>query len=335
MPERTDLEPAAAGELVDPVLTDHERDLAGWLDIRLDRSLDELLASAAAKANRSIQLFVEVGLELMAAREQCNDGEWMPLLDSLGINRQRASEHIRVARFMARVKPADRPKMLGLPKTKVILLAKAEDDVIETLIEDDEEFDATAALTTRELHERIRELEKERHGLAVRLETAQLERDQALKMKEPDMHWLPEVQQVRDEAMYFTGVVMRGLDDLDQVLTALGDLPVAFDAAADQDLVSQHRAAAAAVYQAIAGPLGRVNQLLHRFRSELGLDDMAEDLPEHLPVLSDVEARQFYDNWKLMTRIAHSEKQDRELDRRRRAHRGKPGPKPGSKRSKA
>src|SRR5690606_32144314 len=236
-----------------------------------------------------------VGLELMAAREQCNDGEWMPLLDSLGINPQRASEHIRVARFMARVKPADRPKMLGLPKTKVILLAKAEDEVIETLIEDDEEFDATAALTTRELHERIRELEKERHGLAVRLETAQLERDQALKMKEPDMRWLPEAQQVRDEAMYFTGVAMRGLDDLDQVLTALGDLPVAFDAAADQDLVSQHRAAAAAVYQAIAGPLGRVNQLLHRFRGELGLDDMAEDLPERLPVLSDVEAKQFYD----------------------------------------
>lgn len=332
MPKRTDLAPAATGELVDPVLTDHERDLAQWLDIRLDRPSDELLTSAVAKANRSVQLFVESGLELIAWRGQCDDGEWLPLLESRGLKRQRAWEHIRLARFMARVKPADRPKMLGLPKTKVILLANAEDDVIETLIEDDEEFDATAALTTRELQQRIRELEKEKHGLSVRLETAQIERDHALQMKEPDMRWLPEVQAVRDEAMYATGVAMRALDDLDQVLSALRDLPVALDAAGESSADSQYNAAAGAVYQAIAGPLGRVNQLLLRYRGELGLDD--EDLPEHLPVLSDMEAKQFYDNWKLMTRIAHSEKQERELDRRRRAHRGKPGPKPGSKRSR-
>lgn len=148
------------------------------------------------------------------------------------------------------------------------------------------------------------------------------------------MRWLPEVQQVRDEAVYAAGVVMRGLDDLDQVLSAFRDLLVALDAAGECGGDSQHRATATVVYQAIASPVGRVNQLLLRFRSELGLDDMAEDLPEHLPVLSDVEAKQFLDNWELMTRITHTEKQDRELDRRRRAHRSKPASKPGSERSK-
>lgn len=59
MTKATAIEPAAC-VLVDSMLTDHERNLAGWLDIRLDRPLYELLASAAAEANRSIQLFVEV-----------------------------------------------------------------------------------------------------------------------------------------------------------------------------------------------------------------------------------------------------------------------------------
>lgn len=314
-------------------LTDHERELAQWMHIDLERDRDELLRSAAYKANRSIQLFVEVGIELIAAQDRCTDGEWEPLLNSLGIPSQRASEHIRVARFMARVKPADRTKMLGLPKTKVMLLAQADDEVIESLVENEQEFDATTALTVQEMRSRLKQLEKDNYALGLRLDTAQAERDRALQLKQPDIRWNSDVQEIRDESTQLSGAAMQALDDLEQVLVKLAlELPRLVPQ--DERGASQYRAAASVTYQSIVGPLGRAARLLNRFKDDYGLTEYCSDQTEDLPLLSDTEARQFYDNWKMMVRLASIAKQDREMRRRHEAHKGRPGPKPGSKNKK-
>ncbi|KAA3621254.1 MAG: hypothetical protein DWQ08_14350 [Proteobacteria bacterium] len=100
----------------------------------------------------------------------------------------------------------------------------------------------------------------------------------------------------------------------------------------DERAASQFRTAAVSLYQSIAGPLGRASLLLEEFRDKYDLEEFCVDSPEHLPVLSNSEALRFFQNWQGITRIAQSEKEYRDMKRASKSRKGKPGPKPGSKR---
>jgi hypothetical protein len=144
-------------------ITDREHRLAQWLRVDLtSRAADDLLASAVEKANRSAQLIVEVGLELMAAKAQCEHGQWAERLESIGMESQRASEFMRYAQFAGRLSPKERERVIGLPKKKVLALAGADPEVVADLIEHDEKFEATTALNVSDMRKRIKRLEKDK-----------------------------------------------------------------------------------------------------------------------------------------------------------------------------
>lgn len=314
-------------------LTDQDRALADWVHISLDRPVAELQESVIVKANRTARLRVEIGLEMLAIRNQCEYGEWTQWLQASGIDRERAAEAIRYAKFMSRLDPEERRKAMSLPVKKVYALATAEEAVLEEILSDDEKFDATTALSVSQMRSRIRELEGELGAEREVRKNTQKELRSVLNKAEPDKRWPAEVSRIRGEAHYFSASIAHAADNLEKLLVELrNDLPR--HVSDGQTGAVEYGAAARTVYQAIAGPIGLFNILLHRFVEQYELGDYASNDPGDVPLLSQAEAQTLYDNWRLICQGEIADQKIRESDRREKAHRGRPGPKPGSRNKK-
>ena len=171
--------PAIAAPARSFELTELEHDLANTLDLSLEGDARKLVGIATAATNQALTLVIESGLLLMAAHGQLavaersatgqftkNEG-FRALLDEFGLPHQRAYEAMGMAKYVANLPIERRGDMLALPKTKVMLLAQADPEVIADLFED-EGMDIEA-LTVRELKNQIRELKagKAQDGVAM------------------------------------------------------------------------------------------------------------------------------------------------------------------------
>jgi hypothetical protein len=96
------------------------------------------------------------------------------ILDEFGLPRQRAYEAMSMAKYAANLPADQRTEMLALPKTKVMLLAQADPEVIADLFAD-EETDIKD-LSVRELKNQIRELKAAKAKSSVEVQKAQAEK---------------------------------------------------------------------------------------------------------------------------------------------------------------
>lgn len=135
---------------------------------------------AVGSYNMAARLYVEAGYLLLSAKGELPHGEFEEAVEGVGLTRYRAAELMRSAKFVTRLPEAQRAEMLNLPKSKVLLLASADPAVIEDLLENDDDGDL-ATLSVRDLRVRIRELEASNTDLSVKADTAEAERDGALK----------------------------------------------------------------------------------------------------------------------------------------------------------
>ena len=151
-------------------LTALETDLAYEMDIDLSVGIDHLISSAALKQNSALTLVLESGLLLLAAQQKIDSersesgliGEIEPILtfkkylENVGLPEQRAYEAMSMAKYAAGLPLERRAEMLSMPKTKVMLLAQADPEVIADLFAD-EGIDV-GALSIRDMKIQIREL---------------------------------------------------------------------------------------------------------------------------------------------------------------------------------
>lgn len=108
----------------------------------------------------------EVGIRLVALRQQCPQGEWVPLLrDELQIAPRSAQRYMSMAlKCVGRSGP--REKLLQLDRSKVIELVSLDDDALDELDKTGRlsqmalELDEIDRMSTTELRQRLREREQ-------------------------------------------------------------------------------------------------------------------------------------------------------------------------------
>ena len=161
-------------------LTDLETDLAEQMGVDLSGDLKTLVRSATNKTNQALNLVIESGLQLLAAKrlsersENRKDNakpEFMEALEASGMPSQRAYEAMSMAKYAAGLPADQREEMLALPKTKVMLLAQADPEVVADLFAD-EDTDIKA-LSVRELKQQIRQLKADKAQGTVELRRAE------------------------------------------------------------------------------------------------------------------------------------------------------------------
>ncbi|WP_353191983.1 hypothetical protein [Pandoraea pnomenusa] len=156
---------------------DAERALADALGVSVVAAPEARVGSAVSKMNSALRLIIEAGLELLSVRAECPHGKFEELLADRGIPSQRASEAMTYARFAASLSPDDRDRVIEMPKSKVLELAKADPEVLQDLFEDDAKFDELTALSVRDLRVALRDANAKRTDLSTRNETLERERD--------------------------------------------------------------------------------------------------------------------------------------------------------------
>jgi hypothetical protein len=206
------LNPRAFGGLV---LTNEDAQAAADIGVVMSGTLEDRIARAVQAHNMATRLAVEAGYLLLGVKSELAHGEFERGIESMGLSSQRASELMTTARFVTSL-PADRrAEILMLPKTKVLMLANADTEVLADLI--DSPDSDVHGLSVRELRARIKELEADAGKRTKRLEAELDHRDaviQKLKKKEVQREFDPLTHMVRDECLAYQAGVEINLQSL-------------------------------------------------------------------------------------------------------------------------
>ena len=160
------------------VFTEQERQLAINLRLDINASSESRLNIAVGKTNQALGLVVEAGLLFLSIKAESKHGEFLPMLEGVGVSPRRANECMTFARAAATLPEEQREMLFRLPKMKAMTLASADPEVLEDLLAEDGDL---TLLGVRELRQRIRELEADKANLSVDGDTLKAERDSLAK----------------------------------------------------------------------------------------------------------------------------------------------------------
>ncbi len=200
------------GELV---LTDADAQAAAEIGVVMSGTLEDRIGRAVQAHNMAARLVVEAGYLLLGVKAELAHGEFERGIESMGLAPQRAREMMTTARFVTSLPADKRQEVLLLPKTKVLMLANADTEVLADLI--DSPDSDVYGLSVRELRARIKELEADAGKRTKRLEAELDHRDaviQKLKKKEVQREFDPLTHMVRDEVLAYQGGVEINLQSL-------------------------------------------------------------------------------------------------------------------------
>ena len=128
------------------------------------RTLEEMKAGIRIRMRNMVNSALEIGFDLMEAKEACRHGEWMPFLKDIGLSASTAANYMRIAKEVS----AD-SKMAQLPYTKILALMAAPKEDREALAEVAGEMSAAE----------IRRLTEERNKAAEAANSETVRADQA------------------------------------------------------------------------------------------------------------------------------------------------------------
>lgn len=157
-----------------------DAEAAQLMGIMIGGPATDRITRAVVSYNMAARLAVESGYLLLSVKGELQHGEFEAAIEETGLSSQRASELMRMAKFATSLPDAQRADMLSMPKSKVLMLASADPAVIEDLLNDEEAGDLDA-LSVRELRQRIRDLQANNTDLSTQIDTAESERDSAVK----------------------------------------------------------------------------------------------------------------------------------------------------------
>jgi hypothetical protein len=124
------------------------------------------------------RIYLATGYALLKAQGEVEDGMFLQYLDDAGIPKQRAYEAIAAAKLYTRATPEQRKILCDIGKTKATLLAQAEPEVVNALLEDDKlKLDG---VSVRQLREYIKTLESD-------LEDTEKSKEQAARNFQDDI----------------------------------------------------------------------------------------------------------------------------------------------------
>lgn len=130
------------------------------------RTLEEMKAGIRIRMRNMVNSALEIGIDLMEAKDACRHGEWMPFLRDIGLSASTAANYMRIAKEVS----AD-SALAGLPYTKILALLSAPP-------EEREELAAAAGDMSAAEIRRLTE-ERNRAAEAANTETARADRAEA------------------------------------------------------------------------------------------------------------------------------------------------------------
>lgn len=197
---------------------DAERALAEYLGVDLTASPDVLVGRAKESLNRALTADLEMGLQLLAAKDKTEHGEFGELLAAHGIGTRSAQRNMQWARaFSAEGDARRRDALLAMGKTKAVLLLSAKPEAREQIM-------GSPELLTEALEGSKRELEatlKEHAEKLQRHEEAYADLEAQLEVKTHELRRATKVQgyslvtqNIRAEAMADAAATQHCCDDL-------------------------------------------------------------------------------------------------------------------------
>lgn len=154
--------------------------LAARFGLNLADAKDARVDRAAQNMNRSMHCMIAAGLDLASLQADCEHGEFIALIEERGFEKTGAYRAINYTQFLLSRSADERERLLTMPKSKVLALASADAAVIDDLLAEGEDGDLDA-LSVRELRQRIRDLQANNTDLSTQVDTAEAERDSAVK----------------------------------------------------------------------------------------------------------------------------------------------------------
>lgn len=147
------------------------------------RTMEEITASVRLNMQNMVNSALNLGMDLMDAKEACGHGRWLPWLKSVGISSSTANNYMRIAREVS----AD-SAMARLPYSKVLALLSLPPEEREEVAEKADDMSAAE----------IRRLTEERNKAAEAANTESARADQA---EEHARKFYGENAHLRDELM--------------------------------------------------------------------------------------------------------------------------------------
>jgi len=158
---------------------------AASLGIVLAGSADACIDRAVSCANAAAALWIETGFLMLKAKSEAGHGEFEKAIESRGMDIRRAQEFMRIAKFYTSLDESQRRKVFALGKVKVQALAAADQDVVDDLLDEPDEYLST--LSVRGLRDEINALRAERNRIQTDLNTANAKLSVAHKTLPPPL----------------------------------------------------------------------------------------------------------------------------------------------------
>jgi len=231
------------------VFSTEDEEAAKSLGIVLSGSLEDRINRAVVAQNSATALWLETGYLLLKIKSETKQGDFLKHLDAHGICRQRASDLMRTARFYTGLPPEQRRQVFSIGKTKVQLLANADIDVVQDLI--DEPGEDLSALSVRQLRQKLRDVTNI-------FATREKERDSVIDYQKSIINnlsvkkaytFLPETHITREECLAHQAEIELAFNSLRQLFEGCvnDDNTVERDLRIEQVWVTIHVAAARAM----------------------------------------------------------------------------------------
>lgn len=274
------------------------------------------LASAEDYIEEGLRSFSRSGIEMaragrcwQIAKEQIGHGGFTAAIAKAGVSPDFVQRAMTMASFLGALPEDEARKMALQPYTKVLALAKADPEVVGDLVESGE-IDDLAALSVRDLRERLRKAERNSAQLQTKLDTSEnirktLARAGAALQAEEDLP--PFALTVRQEFMALTEQMSFALDNLQAVT--------------DENLLADVKHAEAHKYQPVAAGTAffalqaihaRTNALLQQILKAYGKQIGQLTLDHQLTV---AEIKRFSEQRAMLLAQAETAAKARENDR--------------------
>lgn len=279
---------------------DDDASAAAALGIVLSGSVDDCIHRSIEAVNLGARLWLEAGYLLLKAQSKADHGDWEKQLQRHGVPKQRASELMSAAKFYTSRTPEERAQLLTLGKSKMVLLARADAEVVNDLLANPAE-DGLQNLSVRELRASLAKAESDRVNLQSRLNTAEA-RATALEKGSPRLTaFEPFTEDVRTECMHLQGQAQIAIEGLEQLFQ---------DAVNKSDATSpEHRLRMEQVWIAAHVVAARASDLLGTLSQvDYGLPDRVKG--EH--ILTPPEAEAWIQGWNTLKAEASATRYARE-----------------------
>lgn len=298
-------------------LSEAVRDQAVAFGIDEHADLDLLANLAAEQMGQAQKHAFKAGLALLCLKARCKHGEFEALLEEREFPSQRASEVMRMAAYLSQQTPAELSRLMLLPKSKLMLLAAADQEVIDLVVETGVQVEA---LSVHALQEKLREARAQLADQAVQLETAEAKAEAALKAnakKKPGGDMPTVIEDMRQEVAASVKKADLALDDMESLTRELVNL-IGIDGV--------YKWVKPTARMQVAGLLSLRVKLDGLIQQIKGAHDMVDISPEPMTYLVPSEVEAVALKWADLVALHDHEKALRDWERQAERPRGKGRP---------